>query len=314
MTMRTHACLIFTVALASSSMAQTRPEPHQWKASLSVVDERAQPLAGAEIRISYYLPASPEKPTASDRITGFTDTNGVFRASHVDRSALLGFHVQKQEYYPTAFQYELGYAADDSPQWNLEQSLTLKRVLHPIAMYAKRVDAQPPVNGKAVGYDFTIGDWVSPHGKGVAPDVFFRRDYSKRALNDYDYKLTITFPKQGDGIQTFAVPQDEKGSGLRSPYEAPETGYEGEVTKVNISHPPETVEWDYDPDRNYFIRVRTVLDEHGNVRSALYGKIYGDFMHFSYYLNPTPNDRNIEFDPKRNLLGGLQGAEGVDRP
>ena len=55
---------------------------------------------------------------------------------------------------------------------------------------------------------------------------------------------------------------------------------------------------------NYFFRVRTVLDEHGNVKSALYGKIYGDFMQFTYYLNPTPNDHNIEFDPPRNLLGG----------
>ena len=62
--------------------------------------------------------------------------------------------------------------------------------------------------------------------------------------------------------------------------------------------------------------MRTVLDENGNVKSALYGKIYGDpmQMNFRYYLNPTPNDRNIEFDPKQNLLGGLKPVEQVDAP
>ena len=37
-------------------------------------------------------------------------------------------------------------------------------------------------------------------------------------------------------------------------------------------------------------------------------------MEFSYYLNPTPNDRNVEFDPKQNLLGGLKVGEGVTAP
>jgi hypothetical protein len=35
---------------------------------------------------------------------------------------------------------------------------------------------------------------------------------------------------------------------------------------------------------------------------------------FQYYLNPTPNDRNVEFDPKQNLLGGLQPFEQVNAP
>jgi hypothetical protein len=25
-------------------------------------------------------------------------------------------------------------------------------------------------------------------------------------------------------------------------------------------------------------------------------------MSFSYYFNPVPNDRNLEFDPKKNLF------------
>ncbi len=68
------------------------------------------------------------------------------------------------------------------------------------------------------------------------------------------------------------------------------------------------------PDRNYYFRVRTVVDDRGNIVSAHYGKIYGDFMQFSYYFNPTPNSRNVEFDPKQNLMTNLKPDEGVSAP
>ena len=59
-------------------------------------------------------------------------------------------------------------------------------------------------------------------------------------------------------------------------------------------------------------RIRTELDDEGNIKNAHYGKIYGDFrlcesrekvvdIDFLYYLNPTPNDRNLEWDRKHNL-------------
>jgi hypothetical protein len=57
-----------------------------------------------------------------------------------------------------------------------------------------------------------------------------------------------------------------------------------------------------------------VVDATGKIISANYGKIYGDFMNFSYYLNPTPNDRNVEFDPKRNLFTKLKTEEQVMAP
>jgi hypothetical protein len=48
--------------------------------------------------------------------------------------------------------------------------------------------------------------------------------------------------------------------------------------------------------------------------SANYGKIYGAFMNFTYYLNPTRNDRNVQFDPKRNLFTNLKDDERVTAP
>jgi hypothetical protein len=102
---------------------------------------------------------------------------------------------------------------------------------------------------------------------------------------------------------------------LRSPHEAPTNEYQTEVVKIMSRHPGQGSKDDMnDPNRNYVFRVRTVLDKQGNIVSTHYGKIYGDFMQFSYYLNPSPNSRNIEFDPKHNLIGGLQPLEEVSQP
>ena len=72
-----------------------------------------------------------------------------------------------------------------------------------------------------------------------------------------------------------------------------------------------------DVKKCYCFRIRTERDENGKVKSSLYGKIYGDpsfFLEGSdrwkqkicgisylYYLNPAPNDRNLEWDRKTNL-------------
>jgi hypothetical protein len=97
------------------------------------------------------------------------------------------------------------------------------------------------------------------------------------------------------------------------------------VSGADVSVGYSSSEWP-EPVFGYFIRVRTQLDEQGNVKSALYGKIPGNFrfyagtkapragMGFDYYLNPTPNDRNVEFDPKQNLLKGIKSFERVREP
>ena len=54
------------------------------------------------------------------------------------------------------------------------------------------------------------------------------------------------------------------------------------------------------------------MNEKGEILEACYGKIYGDIgtvadkknlygVTFLYYLNPKPNDRNLEWDMKNNL-------------
>jgi hypothetical protein len=101
---------------------------------------------------------------------------------------------------------------------------------------------------------------------------------------------------------------------LRSLHEAPTNNYQPQWVQIDKRRPGKPIETNRDLNRNYVFRVRSVVDSNGNMISTHYGKIYGDFMKFDYYLNPTPNDRSIEFDPKQNLLGGLKPFEQVTAP
>ena len=193
-------------------------------------------------------------------------------------------------------------------------------------MYARKVEMlRVPVVGQPVGFDLVASDWVAPHGKGSVSDLIFTLQKTFVDVEKpFEASLTITFANEDDGIQpTIAAPH--VGSELRLPRLAPEAGYESKLVKstsraaANQMIVPANKE-----DLNYFFRVRTVKKDK-KIVSTNYGKIDRDIdfdiinsdtalLFFTYYLNPTPNDRNMEFDPKRNLLKGLKDAETVTNP
>ena len=184
-------------------------------------------------------------------------------------------------------------------------------------MYAKAVNLGMPVFDKPAGFDLMLGDWVSPHGKGMNSDIIFTGHLEKRAEDDTDYTLTVSFPKTGHGIQEFRAPLyylHSRGSELRSAEIAPADGYAPNWVQIRTRRPGKPPGGNHDLERNYYFRVRTVVDDKGNIVRAQYGKIYGDFMHFNYYLNPTPNSRDVEFDPKHNLIKNLSSLDEVREP
>jgi hypothetical protein len=104
---------------------------------------------------------------------------------------------------------------------------------------------------------------------------------------------------------------------------APEMGYASNWLSKTFAH-EDGDHCDFKEDQNFFYRVRTKKDERGHVVSALYGKIEGPIFYevrsrganiqMKYYLNPTPNDRNMEYDPKRNLLTDIKPVESPSAP
>ena len=296
--MKCFAFFSLILLAAGAASAQTALTNYEWKATMRVIDESGNPISGANALIGYFTNSQPTSAL------GITDSNGMFTASHSlpEPMAEVGFQADKPGYYTTTAERQL-WSPYDPAQWTFTQTLELKKVGKPIAMYAKKyvMGLSLPKYNKQIGFDFMIGDWVAPYGKGISSDIFFTENHLDEKSG---YTFTIAFPKEGDGLQEFTLPDRETGSGLRSPHEAPADGYQPKDEQTQMP----------DPHRIYLFRVRTAKDHDGNIVSAHYGKIYGDFMQFTYYLNPTPNDRNIEFNPKQNLLGGLQSFEQVDAP
>ena len=295
---------LIIAGMAINVYAQLEPPKYDWNVTLKVVDETGRPVEGVKTKVFYLL---------TNEIAGLTDTNGIFKASHLDGSENLGFLADKKGYYSFRIMYHLGRTYKPA-KWNSTQTVVLKRIIKPIPMYAKSVNYGMPVFDKPVGYDLTMGDWVDPYGKGINTDMIFTAHREKRAVDDTDYKLIVSFPKQGDGIQEFDTPSyylHDRGSELLSSEEAPTNRYQPNWIQTKTRRPGKPMESNWNEYRNYYFRVRTKVDDRGNIVSAHYGKIYGDFMNFAYYFNPTPSDRNVEFDPKQNLMTNLKTDEGV---
>jgi hypothetical protein len=296
--------------------------------SVKLLNEDSTPFSGGKVIAGFNVTRSYWHEGSKDRVEeGLTDADGnyTFRGKTIGE---WGCAFDQPGYYRSVSGSIAATAKADGrwKPWNPVYTLIAKPILNPIPMVARKVDAvQIPVVGQPVGFDLMASDWVTPHGKGSVSDLIFTLQKSFVDVEKpFEASLTITFANEDDGIQpTIAAPR--VGSELRLPRFAPEVGYEPKLVKstsraaVNQMIVPANKE-----DLNYFFRVRTVQKDK-KIVSTNYGKIDRDIdfdiinsdtalLFFTYYLNPTPNDRNMEFDPKRNLLKGLKDGETVTKP
>jgi len=307
--------LIAGTALAVWSIAQL-PEkflkdfPYA-EIRMKVVDEEDKAVAEAEVKLSGGSELRDLIEDDERKSEGKTDKQGRFKA----RVRTFGFPallVRKEGYYETWYQRYKIQAEDRNVPDQADILLTLKKIRNPIGMYARRVNLGIPEYSKPIGFDAQVVDWVSPYGQGKQTDFILTAEVDKKSEREYKYKLVVGFPNPKDGIMEF---KKDQWSAFNSPYKAPESGYKQEWIQRRERTPDAFGISNYAPETRAFIfRVRTELDEQGNIRRAHYGKIYGDFMKFTLYLNPTPNDRNLEFDPEKNLFGELPIRERVKNP
>lgn len=315
------ASFTFYLGLLAVSSAQHVIKPGgepKAKITAKVIDENGKPIENAEIGVDFFVAIPWGSGAGTKALThrGLTQVDGTFIAS--DRCGMsVGMGASKRGYYRTygpRFLFKEVKNGEWQP-WNPTIDLVLKPILNPIPLYVKKVEAAMPAFNQPIPYDLTAGDWVAPFGKGSRRDLIFTAKLDQRSENDYNYSLTVSFDNPKDGIQIFDAPFNA-GSELRSPHAAPENGYLPQWDQTRSRKPDQVEQGNYasDGNRNYFIRVRTVVDEKGQIVSAHYGKIYGEFLNFTYYFNPAPNDRNLEFDPKRNLFGNLPATQRVSEP
>lgn len=268
-----------------------------------------------------------------DRFWGATDTNGFLRAQG---TALVGVggRITAHGYYQTIAEVRLNAKDRKSIKevWNVEVPVLLKRTRNPIPMYVKEV-RNPYVSmreggGKYLlamtsGYDLLKGAFLPPYGNGEVADLSFDWKMNIASKNghgravDYDSRCEIRMTNVVDGISRGKPDGSEdgqSGSGFISDYSSPLDGYQSQVAYYrNVRG--DKVDSNDDNHYLYYFRIRTQTNEMGQVTNALYGKIYGKVnKDFIYFLNPTPNDRNLEFDPKRNLFQNLKSTERVNMP
>ena len=223
---------------------------------------------------------------------------------------------------------------------NLVVTLRLQRVENPIPLFVKKAILKNHKDGIGgfdgtncvVGFDFMNGDWLPPYGKGEMSDLEF-----KSTLVIKDKAWFMIEPRKYDWVYFYnlgtTVKCLNKDDGFAAVKPSPYAGIKirkadmnfetREFSLINIGrnkrYHQNGEDWDCQnykddkSDRAISFRIRSRYDDKGNLKNAYYGKIYGDFeiqgdekrglvsISFLYYLNPTPLDRNLEWDMKTNL-------------
>jgi hypothetical protein len=290
------------------------------KATILVVDEYGMPLEGVNVGLGFSIPKKEGWGSKSSGTRGFTDKDGLFTASG-STEQILRYGAKLSGYYPSRYEFReftsvsgiLGFRKWQP--WNPTLKVVLKKIKNPIAMSAYHTDwIEIPKNDEFIGYDLVKHDWVSPYGKGITSDFLFRLDKDIRSNQDYDAYLTLKFLDPLDGIQSALVGK-EQGSAYRLAYEAPRRGYLNTLKQHEYSRENQSLPMIYKSGQNYYFRIRS----NGDTDNSLYGKIHGNIefsrfgysngaIRFTYYLNPSKDDTNIEFDPKRNLFKKLKDS------
>lgn len=296
------------------------------KTTLKVIDEKGDVVVGATAGIGFF---NKKNSKGAESYKGKTDIAGQFTASATTHGEF-GYFIDKEGYYRTSGKYREWFKGNGKVKngrwepWNPTVPVVLKKIKNPVPMYAKRVREVIPTFDKPWGYDLQRGDWVAPYGEGLVSDFIF--NFHGRFVNfkNRDESLTISFSNEADGIQEFTNDTVQQ-SQLRLPHNASSDGY-----KTNWHHDKlmnaDGVRKNQGLRKGYnlIFRVRTVLDEKGNIIKANYGKIHAGIefgyskgneamVIFTYYFNPD-GTRNLEFDPKQNLFRNLGKFEQVSEP
>lgn len=323
------------LALALTACAQA-PEI---QVSFQVVDESTAPVENAEVRTGYI------RVQGGDRvIEGQTDEAGIFKFKGRPGEHSIPAKIEKDGYYDCKGRFSVarsiqGYAVNS----DTEIKLILREIRNPVPMAAGRTQMDFPSAKGSYGFDLIERDWLPPHGVGEKADIMVHVDFVFNEWLDHDMQIKWEFVGEPNGIQPFD-PIEE--STFISPYLAPINGYEKEVSWRNRRF--ERDQWSSSMDRYsvenvndlsasgdgrgqgrffYLFRIRSEVDENGEIVGGHYGKIYGfgamlrpdqDFPGGHHtgviYLNPQEGDRNLEMDLEENLLTGLTRFWGPRRP
>lgn len=259
-------------------------------------------LTGAEVTL--YVSHPPKEFFGSrwdERIDIPELKTGVFTFSYPLEAGLQSsVSVFKVGYYPATADLPLKALPET---YNLSVSLKPKR--KPISLIAfnwcgEDVKLAYKENKHIKQYDCLKADWLPPDGEGLKADMEFSLQRYRKGTKTYAW-FSIRFTNPYDGFEEVRE------------YYADRMRIREAPTTPNLQNQLDFIEELHDgfpthfPQlKNYAFRVRTQRTPSGELLSAYYGKLYNAFTFnyvkdywacdFEYYLNPTPNDRNLEYN------------------
>ena len=285
---------------------------------LRCIDQDGNVVTNAAVSTALYPDGSFENAIVGN---GTVDTNGCF-VMQGKANGEFSFTVKKEGYYKTRevkHLFHIPFISVSSGRWQpygMTNTVVLKRKVNPVAMYAADRGSHYtliPKVGEPLGFDLTVGDWVSPNGRGKTRDfdVTYIRDGEGRAFTSQELILSVSDPFAG-----FQKVPCDTYSAFRSPYRADTNAvYEQEVRFSFKRHEGtgRYIDGQMKDDECVILRTRTRVDDDGRLISAHYGKIYGPLsfgvsydapgsMKILHYFNPNENDPNLEADTTKNLL------------
>ena len=316
--------------------------------SVCVLDaDTGLPIKGVKIEGAFLNYSRGWNASAKDNnVDAWTDSSGLAKLSGNTEAGVGGYRILRTPGYYNAEWTEIEFREQSMLRFgawvpsDIVSTARLDRVICPIPLsvalsrpFGTSEEEDSFAEGETVAlYDLLKNDWLPPFGKGQVGDISFSSKRTNLGSEPYNYpsgihtnefyryNVQVRFVGDGNGMKE-SVPPKQAGIKLRT---APETGYEpmrvcwtGRMSRTEYKD-------NSSEDRCYFFRIRTELDEFGKVKSAIYGKIYGDFklvgkkdgikgVSFLYYLNPNLNDRNLEWDMQHNLCPN-PGSIGEPKP
>lgn len=330
--------VITTFFLGSCALASCEKIPNKsYQITCEVRDDENNPIQGANIEASrdVLIPESPIPLSKPIRVNVLTDQSGIAKINFLSVQTPGGICITGKGFYATTAETNWDQPFEFSGTRTAKIKTVLRPVKNPIPMFARdKSGFEIKEFDSEYQFDFEVGELLPPHGNGVHPDIRVttkgtRIDNGPDEHEDIDFQASIRFSNPLDGFIEFAVqPKDGAvGSSFISDYLAPESGYIPTLERKAVWGKARSLPGYWESlngleRKAYYFRVRTKTDASGKIVSAHYGKIYGpltlvpvlknqaafkksfqaNLSISELYFNPTPNDRNVEFDPKRNLL------------
>jgi hypothetical protein len=323
MTMKTKLliCLGALLCVAAVDAVKNKVEMPRAKLTVKVLDEQGAPMSAAMVTLNFMDPATRN----AIPVEGLTNAEGTFSGEGQTDGVMSG-GVNKEGFYRGGFSFK-GWSGLENGRWepwDATYTTNLRPIINPTEFYAKTGWFEIPAIGESCGYDLAKGDWVTPHGNGRDPDLIFTLQRRYESREDFEVSVKMSFSQPRDGIQEAQLPEIGRYSMFKWPRLAPEENYRSILETRFARDPKVGFTQSAAEEQAYFFRVRTV-EQNGRIISALYGKIKGGLqlapsnsktckVKLTYYLNPTSLDRNMEWDPKRNLLPGLSWEENPREP